>query len=765
MKKNHISFKDALTYNKYDNVEKRPKYFKDFDFRTIRIVPREFHDEKIHLKNIINPSGNYRREFYILSGYSGNGKTTFIHWFKEEVEKENFWFEVTNLIEHAHGTADDFVLVSRSIIHKYKNVLFKKETLKFMYDNRRFVRDCINNNILTGIVYELQKEDVIIDIDKSLDFLDQLDFKELLIAYVIDKIFDFKTKKYSKFKSFTFCFDNLDELRFEYLTPKMWNAILNLSSNLRYIIQNTNLTFDEKKIKFILVFREANIACGMAQINDRLSGETSTKRFIYTTIAKDIIEKRLKLVTRSYDDEDKRIKDLIEIVINEKILGYNILPLFNYDYRKLINALLDCIQPESKDGSLFRLFDYTKTKYDSIPHEDYKNLKRGILINTFIRYFARENYLSKLAPIREKNKEKAHCNLTRLMLTVFSSISFPDGFPIREKELAEIKPSPFSLLAAYKECKIFLPTPIAFFELLCPLIDLGKSSWAHLITVYNKQPKRENDTYVFDFSKEIKIIEKKEKGEITEKEKKYLDELSISLNSSAYIYLRHILPHFEYISGYKVSSGTDWYSLKPLILMTEITIEKYFVNGETRYTPCWEFQNQIKEVYEHVETYTHNNDKYFSEKLTALYDRKLDFCQKRNKLVFKGDFVNIDSFETHDPIVAEDDKLYKFFISRLITTHIDYIESFRHYITNEGYIFLEEQIKRTDKVTPILTGKDDIHKFILSYIKKYIDLLKNFGDPAIIDSLRKLETAHGRAVSDSKHWVRLKQPKKKYNKH
>lgn len=746
MTRKDISFKEALTYNPYDN-NKKPKSIEGLNFADIRIIPQSFVDEKNNLKNIINPSSNFSRQFYIISGYSGNGKTTFLHWFKEQIEAEGYWFDITNIIEHAHGIIDDFTLVQRCIIHKFSNNLLNKETLSFIYNFKTIFRSYFSKDLISDIA-DL-KNNTKYNIYISLDLIEKLSFRQLLLIYILDKILDFISKdEYKNTKSFTFCFDNLDELRFEYITPKMWEAILDLSSNLRYIIQNTNIDFNEKKIIFILVFREANIACGIAALNDRLSPEIRGKRFIYTTIAKEIIEKRIRLVERDLDEDDRIFKFLLESIINDRILDVFILPLFNYDYRKLSESISDCIQPEEIDGKKYRIFDIEKNQYLSIPPL-YNYLKRGIIVNMFIRYFAKENYLEKLAPIRIGwPKESSHCNSTRLLLTVFSNLSFPNGYPQKQKELAEIKPITFTTYSAFCECKMFIHNPTEFFRVLNPLIDLDKSSWAHLITIYAKQPIRDLHSYRFDFSSDIKLFEKKERNEdLSEGEEKYLNEFAITLNASAYAYLRHILTHFEYISGYKIrNKSASYYSLKPLVLSTQSTV----VGKEI----LWEFQKQISSVYEHVELYVYNNLNYFKDKFISTNEKssKIEYCSSKH--IFRGD--NNNNVEQLYDLKPE--KLYSFYSSRIIATHINYLDNFRQYITNEGYYILEIELNRLDKASPNLNNRGKIHDYILLYIGKYIALLEYFDDPSMSIISEKLKDALNAAKGNYKLWVTLKQP-------
>ncbi|MCX6152562.1 MAG: hypothetical protein NT007_00220 [Candidatus Kapabacteria bacterium] len=752
---NKMTIKDLLLYSPYDN-NRRSMSFKDISFNSIRITPDIYNDESKNLSQALDTDSNFEKQFLIISGYSGNGKTTFIYWFKERYcnntqnDNKELWMDIINLIEEGHGIKNDFSLLQKAIIFKYRNKVVNIETLNFIKENQHVFIDYFVLGNFDKII-NLSSDDNY-HFRKSHDLLICLSFEELLILFLLDNILGFKNTKFSNIKSFTFCFDNLDELRFEYITPKMWSAILDISSKMTNIIQNTDLGFDYlKKIKFILIFREANIACGVAQLEDRLSPSTRDKRFIYTTEVKSIIRKRLDLITWPLDENDQLLKKFIEIIIDDKIFDDIILPLFNYDYRKVVEAILNFVQPEYIDSKEYRLFSISIEDYQKIPLK-YKYLTRGIIINLFIRYFAIENYLSKLAPIREDlSLIQSHCNKTRLMLTVFSNLSFPQGFPINKKELAEIKPNPFSILQAFDNCKSFVDIN-EFISRLQALIDLDKSSWAHLITVYGKEPKRQANSYFFDFTEELELLKKYfENNMLNIDDSNHLNKITISLNASSYIYLRHILPHFEYISSYKTRyNGITWYSYKPLIQLTGITFETDDQNGPK--IPFWEFEVKIKSVYEIVKAYKNHNNNYLESNYKELLpsstiaNYKQLYCE--SNFVFKGEYESVNS--------STSSRHFSFYSTRIITTHIRYLDNFRHYITHEGYEIIEKKIKDMPELKRNLkiNDKTSLNNFLLEYIDKYLKLLDLIKDPTILkvklkltESLQKVKTNFDLTVS------------------
>ena len=193
-----------------------------------------------------------------------------------------------------------------------------------------------------------------------------------------------------------------------------------------------------------------------------------------------------------------------------------------------------------------------------------------------------------------------------------------------ERRRHEAKPNEISLLQAYEACKDFISIP-DFFDRIVELVDINMSSWAHLITIYGIEPIRNGGEYHFDFDDIKKILSNHyNKIKLTADERKKIGNVSFSLNASAYIYLRRLLPHFEYMSAYKTKeSEIEWESIKPLFQLTNFNIKKME----------WEFQIKLNDVFKHVSTYRANTENYFRKTFPQL--SKGDYV--KSNYVFKGD--------------------------------------------------------------------------------------------------------------------------------
>lgn len=724
---NALSFKQFLLYSPYSRVYSYPNTIKDGDeyFKRIRIIPKEFREEGEKLKKVISSSGNLER-FYILSGYSGNGKTSFLHWFKEEIEKDNYYFEIINLINRGYGVENNEHLMCRCIINMLVKDFANKKVIELICEHNSIFLEIFTKKEQMQSFRAIKGNKTFDKEDAILFFNDQkFDFKQLFILFLLQRILYFQSDPNLMHKeTYTFCFDNLDELELEYLTPDMWKTILQVSQLMPEIIRETNLGFEfVRRIKFVLVFREANIAVSSAQLSDNLIPLIETnRRFIFMpSIGKDIIRKRIEIYKKdSCSNDDLFIINTLEKIIEEKIIDSIILPLFNYDYRLFMEATLHIIQKQ--------YINLTNINFNKI-NTDFKYVVRGILINAYIKYMAENNYLERLAPVRTPlSREQCYCNPTRLILTVFSNLSYETLKDWEtEKEMHEAKPNEFSLIKAFDACRgIFSATE--FLDKVKNLIDINKSSWAHLITIYGKEPHKDGESNIFDFSDIADILEEYQNDTNRYREKgkyKVLHKISFSLNASAYIYLRHLLTHFEYISAYKTrKSNISWCDMKPLFQLTNLDIQQ---NKEIK----WAFQSCIDEVFKHVETYCANIEKYYEEKFfaTGLFKNKSDFIKSR--FVFKGDNNENINGETKGHL----------YMTRLITSHIEYIDNFRRYIIGFGYEVIKQNIDSiaSDIRNNILVTKEELNSYILNIIDKYLIELEKLQDPTQINIVKILK--------------------------
>jgi hypothetical protein len=716
-----LNLRELFLYTPYDHLYDSRAILSEEDFiNKLRIIPDAYKDLRDNLKQSIRDN-----TYTILSGYAGNGKTTFLYWFKEEI-KDSYTVDIINVIKHGVGFALDHTLVEKCLEHELWDRL-DVETFKIIGKNRNIFSVYFDTKSLDSITNYYQRcNNESKDRELFNDVFIDTKFSHKLILFLFNAILmQLKGKtELNGIKPYLLCFDNLDELKIEYFTDDIWENVLDAMSKLNSIfseIEETKNFNHTLKISLLFVFREANFAVGAAQANDRLSHITKEIRFFYTNSGLKIAKKRLDVyneyryhrrnIQTEWYSNDERIYDLTAIIIEDKVLmNERLMPLFNYDYRQFSDAVVNISTPKAISGKLYSLFMMTKEQYDAFPNDKLmRNGKRGILMNTFIRHLSDVNFLERIVPKTDIVDKKRHCNYVRMFLTVLCNLSFGNRTEKQRNEKAESEPTQVSIIEIYKYCKKIM-TVNEFFDTIESLIDFNKSSWAHLITIYNKMPyPAQNNSYKFDFSREIKSLNEKIVPEDLKK-------ISISANASAYIYLRYILTHFEYIAAYKANSNKDSiYDYKPLFMCTDINLKD----------SKWEFEKTIENVYTIVKAYSVRTRNFFKE----IFIEKLKYtpekyCASDSVYIFKGDY---------DDRIGQNKPFYPFYMTRLLTTHIRYLDDFRLYINKYCDAKIQNTLNEiTDKrLTVNFKNKEAINSFILSFIEKYVVLLEEIQDPAI----------------------------------
>jgi hypothetical protein len=708
-----LSLKELFFYTPYDHLYDHKSILTEDDFINQLRIENSYDDLK---KNLVQSIRN--DAFTFLCGYTGNGKTTFIHWFKEQIK--DYTVDIINVIKNGVGFDLEITLVETCLVDELWDRL-DVEVFKIIRSNRNniFFRyfDAKLLDRITNYCQRYDREDKPKNIELFYYIFEdnsgtKNSYSQKLMLYLLNAIVpQLETAENpNSIKPYLLCFDNLDELKIEHLSGDVWENTLDATFKLNSIFFELKKDFNYTlKTSLLLVFREANWAVGAAQANDRLSHITAQMHFFCVNNGLEIIRKRIKVYADAHNEEDnndKRILELAEIIFKDEVLiNERLMPLFNYDYRQFVDALVRITAPIFISGKEYRLFNMTEKQYDAFPKDKFINGKRGILMHAFIRHLSNDNFLNRIAPRTDIHDTRGHCNFARMFLTVLCNLAFGNKAEEQRNERAEAMPAPVPLMEIYKYCKNIM-TPGEFFDTINSLIDINRSSWTHLITLYNKEPVQFNkNEYTFDFSAEKKNLDK---GNMTGD----LRKIAVSPNASAYIYLRYIITHFEYIAAHKASSSNSIYDYKPLFLCTNTNIT----------TVKWEFEETIETVYGIVKAYSARTEKFFNEVFIDRleYDHK-KYCRPDSVYIFKGDYHNGSKKKWH----------YPFYMTRLLTTHIRYLDDFRRYINEHYYKEMETTLKTIDnKIARNFKNRAGINSFILEYIGKYIKLLEDIPDPS-----------------------------------
>jgi len=709
----------------------------DLFYKNFFIKLEEFEAEKKFLEERISPYNDKFKHINVISGYSGNGKSTFINWFKSYIEEDKHssfhsetiindkkpgFFKIINLIEFAHGLDQTKDLIKKSIISDLIELLKKSKSIPLIINNKEIFYDYFKNDSWNYVVNYYQREicketNIPFDIKFSSDFISQLSLQQTLILYFLEYIYIFKERDFS---SQTFCFDNLDELEYEYMTKEIWYEFLNIASVLHSICQNSSLSinFDfAREVSFVIIFREANLAIRNAQLNERISAVVNERRFLFTKSVKKIIQNRLAYVDNSSNiiSTSQNLKDLINIVANEPHTDAVFLPLFNFDYRRFAEAIIDIAIGDYP--SYPNLVNITKEEYSNIQGECI-NIGRGILFFAFLKFFEKNGLLLNFnKPNEDKNKENGYCRPSRLLLTALCNMSYSNGFTENIQDFSKEKPKEIGMLHIYKEIEKII-TPKKYIDWIIKFFNFHKSSWAHLITIYNKELDAKKEINLDD---ELNLLLKyknsnssTESNSITEEEIKKLNKIEISTNPSAYIYIRYLIVHFEYFSIY-ATQVNDTRKYKPLLQ------ELDFDNSNLLYS----FEDVIESVLNVVKDYKKNTEIYFKKNVETKYSIS-DYSQ------------SIFTFR------KEHEQTKQFYFSRIVTTHIEYLENFRYYLWHDSNI--RNRIEENHTKFPASKSFKQIQFFIVKKISEYLDLLKDFPYPALGNIIPSLENAIYRNV-------------------
>jgi hypothetical protein len=190
------------------------------------------------------------------------------------------------------------------------------------------------------------------------------------------------------------------------------------------------------------------------------------------------------------------------------------------------------------------------------------------------------------------------------------------------------------------------------------------------------------------------------------------------------------------MSAYKTrKDGILWHKMKPLFQLTDFNVQEM----------KWEFQIKLDEVLEHVSTYKENIQNHFVKYFINDTDIKTKDQFVQSIYVFKGDITK-----------AGKGNVYPLYMTRLITSHIGYIETFRHYITaDDVFTVIQKNIETLDEQIRHLTmtTKDEIHIYLLTIIEKYLTLLIEINDPTQSKIQSDLKSALEKAKKSYANWV------------
>lgn len=627
-------------------------------------VDHSYEEYEKRLKDTINDNVK-NNSIILMSGYAGNGKTTFIRTFinnNPEFSHHYLTYDERSMNESQTNTDDEVLNLIKRYLRNARDTI--ETTIAFIITNRNALKD---EELISDKLYKYlnSKNDSLIDKNIIRDITIEFDYKDTFTCFFCHLFLNLKENDMK-----IVYFDNLDIVKLEFLSSKFLSFFLDSLRNAN-VLRKIDI-FSKKKIsitnfRFVFCLRDANEAIVNSHIKSRVNFDAVPFRiFFESNYYQKVIEKRVEFLDEIFEQNElfseislTALKELFVRQVNDKYFHEVFLPLFNSDYRTTVTAFLDIVTKDEK------LIENLKQKH--------LFGERGHLLFGLIKYALKENALSKY--LEEKVPMKGYCYIDRVFLTTVINGS---KYNRHRQDIKKKRPESANSYSL-EDC-------IQNLEKLYPVKDILESisrcflhhenDWAHLVTIYNKNLKKENENaFVKEYSH--KYHHRNEKTFDAE-----LKEIKVRVNPAGFTLVRYILPHFEFYSNLV-------HNPNPLF------IDKSEIQSRSE---KFNFENVIDNVIRLVKSHIKSMEIFFNEKFT--------------KVTTVEDFYTSDYCFRHLGGESVAREIGYFHSTRIITSHIDYLEAFRHETLSK---FVDEDFEVRKRINKTLTEK----------IKIYVEMLKN----------------------------------------
>lgn len=627
---------------------------------------------------------------FILSGYKGSGKSTFVRYFLRRIQIRNIIINFDDNWEPNIGIKKNIVMTLNNriyndlfpqnreeaciIIKKYLEIFHLDEKnlgklteidmnhyFSYFGDKLEYANRCITENI-KGI-HKYYEDDIVKHTISGT-------INEILMLF----IFWDTAEKFAKGLENRCCivFENLDVI---YNTPDIPDMIKNVvafRNNIDKICQFLQYQGEEisnpsQDYLLMFVMRETTKAEFASSIDHFSDGKIRFESIsdiseIYNLHA--IIEKRCQYLDKIMEEktEYKMIPNcvalhnavkLIKTILEEPYLQDNLFSMLNNDYRTSAE-LLGSFDFNHQDfiNICNKMLAFDKDKYSWS-----KFGFRSIFFREVFNLFVREGYFAKIQKFEYtlyKDDVQFSINLDRMILLYLSNSYdiFAKKTP-KEKEFV-------SLDILYSEVKKICKDNDFIVDALWQMYDLRKEDkWNHLVTFDNMQS----------------ITHEELRKEMQAFEDKYTDYqyAKVKITKSGEVFLDYMLPHFEYYAA-RFNDGKNG----SLFAMTAEEICEGDIVEKT-------IKGEFKEV------------KKCCKKLYSFFKNVLDISDE-----FKRDNFLNTKFASKKIANEYSRESRMFHCERIIYSNIGYLDRFRFYVfdlldsvVNKGGFNKDIDIKRT----------------------------------------------------------------------
>lgn len=633
------------------------------------------------------------KHYILFIGTSGSGKTTFLNYlvkYKDEYFKNNIQIDLINLIkdpscagigpEIIHDSLDEKIVqyLNREVVAEIARyyVLYQGReeswNIKWLLGKDPVKYD--KHDVFYNFIRYNRSNYSINEVREFCRAIDNISDKMALyiISFIMNKCIDGQ-------KPCFFIFDNLDELDQEYLIETLNMDILSAFSKAQDFFEKivTNLSYPFLSKCTILESIRHNFVATVnsTQFIEREERCSETIKFAsgYKQNIRTIIEKRALLHISANQERiiERNLefakKYNISIIEKEEDYILHLCRLFNLDYRTTLSSLSYALD-----------IDILSWAKDAEDDKDCRLGVRGFLLYNILKYRLRKPNTRLEKYVKEDLSRNSNCNRYRMCFSILSKM-YEDNKE-RTKDREKTRLFHVSLLEFTDRIKEWYET-ITVSSIYEALFVSGYHN-------YSLPANLEGETinnYIRD--KKYNVTLQSLCNHLTkqyESDKDSLRNVDIVVNPLCMEYAKHVFIHFEYfnlLSAYQKDS--EEYSLKTKSLFQYETLD------------------EIMECTKRVFTITGEIIRKADDHLCAMCRRECNDGTKDCSIVIK-------KTQEHGFLI-QDNILYT---TRVITSHINYLDSFRKLLWNTYH--------DTDK-----KKNSDMQKYLLSLIKDYVGLFRN----------------------------------------
>lgn len=666
---------------------------------------------------------NSNKHFILFIGTSGSGKTTFLHYLikkKNDLLDKALSIDMVNLIRDATSADARVNIINTIIDDKIENYLEKKDVVeKFIrfisahdkvnpvWDARLFNDRCGDEVMFYNFIGSCKRNYTKSRIKNFCGRTTNISDK--IALYVISYIFH---ECLEERKPCVFVFDNLDELDQTYLAKTLVDDFLTAFSKAqdffnKYVKPSEDYNF-VSKCTFINSIRNNHVASiNACQFLDRADARSTTIKFDsgYQSNLYNIFERRMRLF-QNYQ-KSLGMESLtswangynIEIISREKnYIETDLCCLFNLDYRVTLSSLEEALREDMVSWGTIASKD-----------EDCSLGIRGFFLFHVLKHQLKISSSHFARYIDDELKQNG-CNINRMLFSLLSNMCEDDGvYSINKKKHSDIL---HVSLLEFTNRVLFWYKDISIKSMYETLFVSGNHNYSLPASLVGDRI----NNYLLEKRYEVSLQNLSDYvADLYKKDKEELSNVDIVVNPVCAAYSKRVFIHFEYFNMLSIvneRSAELLYGAKSLFQQ----------DTQDQIVSC------IERVYKMTKWVVEKADNHVCE----MCEKKCDITKK------KGDCRSVIVHLNNNGFLMQKNILYT---SRLITSHINYLDSFRKFLWNKYH---ENNLSRNST----------LQKYIIDIIEKYVLLFRNKKvknnaiDAAITDIEKNLSFAKNKGYKE-----------------